>query len=82
MFPPRCYTCGSILSGIEIPYKRDMKELCEKYNATHDSLSRGLAIDKNFNEAKREILNRYTEKDKICCRTIIMTASNIIGIVR
>lgn len=82
MLPPVCYTCGNLLSNIQLPYQRDMKQLCERYNVSHDLLSGGLINNKEFNREKKAIVDKYTEPHRYCCKMRLTNFSDIINIVR
>lgn len=81
MLPLICYTCGALWGNIQLPYQRDMEELCDKYEIDHELLSSGLIYDEKFNDEKEKILNKYTEPNRYCCRGRITNFSDIVKIV-
>jgi DNA-directed RNA polymerase subunit N (RpoN/RPB10) len=82
MLTPICYSCGNLLSNIQLPYQRDMKQLCEKYNVSHDTLSSGLFNLKQFNIEKKTIIDKYTEPHRYCCKMRLTNFTPIVDIVR
>lgn len=81
MLYPICPTCGALLANIQLPYQRDMKKLCDEYGVDHELLSRTLLHDEKFNKKKEEILNKYTEPDRYCCRMRLTNFCNIVELV-
>jgi DNA-directed RNA polymerase subunit N (RpoN/RPB10) len=81
MLYPICPTCGALLSNIQLAYQRDIKELCEKYNVDIELLSRGIIEDDKFNLEKEKIINKYTDKDRYCCRMRLTNFCEIVKIV-
>lgn len=77
-----CSSCGMILSNIQLPYERDIKELCEKYDIDIELLSRGNINNKEFNREKEDIIDKYTDKDRYCCRMRLSNFSPLVKIVR
>jgi DNA-directed RNA polymerase subunit N (RpoN/RPB10) len=82
MLPPICYTCGNILANIQLPYQKDMKELCEKYKVDHELLSSGLIDNDKFNKDKLAIVDKYIDPHRYCCRMRLTNFSDIVNIVR
>jgi hypothetical protein len=81
MLYPICPTCGALLSNIQLPYQRDIKELCERYNVDLELMSRGIVNDEKFNGEKERIINKYTDNDRYCCRMRLLNFSEIVKIV-
>jgi len=81
MLYPICPTCGALLSNIQLPYQRDIKELCERYNVDLELMSRGIVNDEKFNGEKERIINKYTDIDRYCCRMRLLNFSEIVKIV-
>ena len=82
MLPPVCYTCGNLLSNIQLPYQKDMKQLCDKYKVDNNTLSSGVIDMDKFNKEKLAIVDKYTEKHRYCCRMRLTNFSDIVRIVR
>lgn len=78
---PVCPTCGALLSNIALPYQRDIKELCERYNVDIELMSRGIVYNDKFNEEKKKIVDKYTDPDRYCCRMRLQNASDLVRIV-
>ena len=81
MLYPLCPTCGALLSNIQLPYQRDIIKLCEKYNVDLELMSRGIVNDKNFNDEKKIIIDKYTDEDRYCCRMRLLNFSELVKIV-
>lgn len=81
MLPPICYTCGDILSNIQIPYQRDIHELCEKYNIDIDVLSMGVLNNDEFNKEKELIVDKYCDKHRYCHRMRLTNFSPLVNVV-
>lgn len=81
MLYPRCPTCGALLSNIQLPYQRDIHELCEKYNIDLELMSRGIINNDEFNREKEKIMNKYTDKHRYCCRMRLANFSDLVRIV-
>jgi len=81
MLYPICPTCGAILSNIQIPYQRDIKALCVKYNVDVELMSRGIINNDKFNAEKREIMDKYTDPHRYCCRMRLANFSDLVRIV-
>ncbi len=81
MLYPICPTCGALLSNIQLPYQRDIHKLCEKYNVDLELMSRGIVNDKNFNDEKKVIIDKYTDEDRYCCRMRLLNFSELVKIV-
>jgi DNA-directed RNA polymerase subunit N (RpoN/RPB10) len=82
MLYPICPTCGNLLSNIQLPYQRDVKELCEKYNIDHESMSRGIPDEEEFNNEKSEIVGKYIDEHRYCCKMRLMNFSDLVRIVK
>lgn len=82
MLYPICPTCGTLLANIQLPYQRDMEELCNKYNVSQETMSKG-EITKNpdFIKEKENIVNKYVDKDKICCRMRLTNFSDLVRLI-
>ena len=81
MLYPICPTCGALLSNIQLPYQKDIRELCEKYNVDLELMSRGIVNNKEFNDEKRKILDKYTDADRYCCRMRLPNFSELVKII-
>lgn len=81
MLFPICPTCGSLLSSIQLPYQRAIKQLCEKYNIDQETLSHGTIYNKKFNDERVAVLNTYTDIDNICCRMRLLNFSDLVRLV-
>ncbi len=81
MLYPVCPTCGSLLSNIQIPYQNDIRELCDKYNLDPETISKSATNNKQFNDERIAILNKYTDKDRICCRMRLSNFSDLVRII-
>jgi len=81
MLYPTCPTCGALLSNVQLPYQRDIRNLCEKYNVDIELLSRSIANDEKFNDEKEEIISKYTDEDRYCCRMRLANFSDLVRIV-
>ncbi len=80
MLYPICPTCGTLLANIQIPYQKDMEDLCAKFKVDHEELSRGeLVNNKEFTEEKTRIVNKYVEN--ICCKMRLTNFSDIVKII-
>lgn len=77
-----CPTCGAILSNIQLPYTRDIKELCERYDIDIELMSRGIINIEEFNIEKQNIMDKYTDKDNYCCRMRLGNFSDLVQIIR
>ena len=77
-----CSVCGSILSNIQLPYERDIKELCEKYDIDIEMLSRGNIDNEAFNNEKKAIIDKYTDEHYYCCKMKLTNFSPLVKIVR
>ena len=82
MLYPICPTCGNLLSNIQLPYTRDLKELCEKYDIDIELMSRGIINNDEFNNEKEALMNKYTDKDRYCCKMHLGNFSDLVKIVR
>jgi DNA-directed RNA polymerase subunit N (RpoN/RPB10) len=81
MLYPICPTCGALLSNIQLLYQNDIKKLCEKYNVDLEMMSRGIVNDEKFNNEKKDILNKYTDPDRYCCRMRLSNFSDLVRII-
>jgi DNA-directed RNA polymerase subunit N (RpoN/RPB10) len=81
MLCPVCYTCGNLLSNIQLAYQRDIKNLCEKYNVDLEIMSRGIVYNDAFNAEKVKIVEKYTEPHRYCCKMRLTNFSDIVRIV-
>lgn len=75
-----CPSCGHYLANIILPYQNDMKKLAEKLDLHIDDLSRE-KDDKGILKNKSDILDKYTEKDRYCCRMRLMNTIDIVNVV-
>jgi hypothetical protein len=78
MLYPICPTCGALLLNIQLPYEHEMEQLCEKYNITLNALSHNTNISIDCILDKQTIIDKYTDKDRYCCR---MRLGNFIKLV-
>jgi hypothetical protein len=76
-----CPSCGDPLSNIILPYQKDMKALCDKYEIDHERLSSQPLGDNDFNNEKKEIINKYVSKERLCCRMHVSNSSDIVKLV-
>lgn len=76
-----CPTCGGPLSPIVYKYLQDMKALCEKYKIDHERISAQPIGDPKFNQEKKDIIDKYVAKDRLCCRMRITNFSDIVKLV-
>lgn len=81
MLYPVCPTCGAFLSNIQLPYQKDIRALCEKYNVDLELLSRSMSNDEKFDVEKEEIINKYLDPDKYCCKFRLPNFSDLVRIV-
>lgn len=81
MLYPVCPTCGSLLANIQLPYQRDLTELCRKYNVSIELLSRGVIDNDEFNREKKKIIDKYTDEHRYCCRMRLINFSPLVNIV-
>ena len=81
MLYPICPTCGALLSNIQIPYQRDLKALCERYNIDIELLSRGIINNDEFNDDKIRIIDKYTDYHRYCCKMRLTNFSDLVRIV-
>ena len=81
MLYPICPTCGALLSNIQLPYQRDIKALCEKYNIDIELLSRGIINNDEFNDDKIRIIDKYTDQHRYCCKMRLTNFSDLVRIV-
>lgn len=68
MLYPICPTCGALLCNIQIPYENDLASLCEKYNVDIELLSSGQIDNDEFNKEKLKLVDKYTDRDRYCCK--------------
>ena len=76
-----CPSCGDPLSPIIIPYVADMFALCEKYEIDHERISSQPMGDNEFNREKRQIMDKYVSKERLCCRMRLANFSDIVKLV-
>ena len=81
MLYPVCPTCGSLLSNIQLPYQKDIRILCDKYNIDPETLSKGSSGNKQFDIDRIDILNKYIDRDRICCRMRLANFSDLVRII-
>jgi hypothetical protein len=79
MLYPICPTCGALLSNIQLPYQRDITDLCTEYGVDVEFMSKGIVNDDEFNTKKKAIVDKYTDPDRYCCR---MRLTNFCDLVR
>lgn len=82
MLYPVCPSCGSLLANIQLPYQRDIKKLCEKYNIDIELISRGVNNNKEFNREKEKIIEKYTDQHNYCCKMRLSNFSDLVRIVK
>lgn len=81
MLYPVCPSCGTILSNIQLPYKRDIHNLCEKYNIDIEVLSRGIVQNDKFTKEKEDILRKYIDVNRYCCSMRLTNFSDLVKII-
>ena len=81
MLYPICPTCGNLLSNIQLPYQRDLAELCKKHNIDIDEVSRGAINDPKFLEEKRKIVDKYIDFHRYCCKMRLGNFCDIVSLV-
>jgi hypothetical protein len=82
MLYPICPTCGALLSNIQLPYARDLRDLCERYDVDIELMSRGIIANETFNSEKEAIMDKYTDKDNYCCRMRLGNFSELVKLMR
>lgn len=70
MILPVC-SCGNILSNVQLPYERDLKELLTKSNITNDSLLED-GLPEEFIKERQKLLLKYVYPEKLCCKMKLM----------
>lgn len=68
-----CGSCNGHLGNIVNAYDDDHKALCAEFNIDNERVSNQPMGDEEFNRRKLAILNKYLPKDKVCCRTKLLT---------
>lgn len=81
MLIPIC-TCGNILSNIQLPYQKDIQDLCDKYSIDHDLISRGILNNEKFNKEKTAIVHKYVDEHNYCCTMHLQNFSDIVRLVK
>ena len=81
MLYPICPTCGALLSNIQLPYQRDIRKLCEKYNVDIELMSRGIVNDEKFNKEKEDIINKYTDPEMYCHRMRLLNFCDLVRLI-
>jgi hypothetical protein len=77
-----CPSCGTLLGNLQIPFEKDMKALCEEFGVDHESLSQGTLRDnKEFAERKKQIVERYIDPKRICCKMRLTNFCDIVQII-
>ena len=76
-----CPSCGDPFSPIIRPYVEEMTALCEKHGIDIERISAQPLGSNDFNEAKREIMNKYVTKERLCCRMRLANFSDIVKLV-
>jgi DNA-directed RNA polymerase subunit N (RpoN/RPB10) len=75
-----CPSCGHYISNIILPYQMDMMKLAQKMDIDIDVISKE-KDDKEIMKEKGKILDKYTEKDRYCCRMRLMNTVDIVNVV-
>lgn len=78
MLPPLCMTCGTLLANIQLPYQRDMDELCAKYGIDNESIARSL-YTAEFIKHREKIVAKYVSR--MCCKFRLTNFSDIVRII-
>jgi hypothetical protein len=78
--------CGEILGAVVIPFEKERLELFRKFNVDVENVSRSfLMIDSEDRiKIKKEmqiILDKYTKRDRTCCRVELLTYCKIAEII-
>ncbi|VBB17966.1 hypothetical protein YASMINEVIRUS_429 [Yasminevirus sp. GU-2018] len=81
MLYPVCPSCGALLSNIQLPYQRDIRALCEKYNIDIEVMSRGIVQNDEFNAEKEKIMRKYVDQHRYCCSMRLSNFSELVKIV-
>ncbi len=81
MIYPICPTCGNLLSNIQLPYQRDIAELCTKYKIDINEISHGAIQDPKFLEEKRKIIDKYVDFHRYCCKMRLGNFSDLVRLV-
>ena len=55
--------------------------LADKYNLDPETISKSATNNKQFNDERIAILNKYTDKDRICCRMRLSNFSDLVRII-
>lgn len=71
MLPPKCFSCGSNLAHIQVPYEEKMKNICD-----NPKLS-----DEDKDVKKQELVNSFGLKN-YCCKQRLLTYVDIIKIIK
>jgi hypothetical protein len=82
MLYPVCPTCSALLSNIQLPYTADVKDLCNRYNIDIEAISNGTLNNPVFDKEKEEIMNKYVDKDKYCCKMRLGNFTNQVELIR
>lgn len=75
-----CPSCGHYLANVILPYQNDMNKLAEKLDLHIDDISRE-KDDKKILKAKSDILDKYTERKRYCCRQRLMNMIDIVNLI-
>lgn len=67
----KCPSCKNILGNKQIPFKKDLKEICEDTKLS----------ESQKNKKKEQLLNKYG-LEKYCCRMRMLSYTPLIDIVK
>jgi len=71
MLPPRCFTCGTVMAHIEIPYEKELHNICNDPKLTEE--------DKN--KKKQNLVNSFKLKN-YCCKQRLIGYVDLIKIIK
>lgn len=81
MLYPICPTCGTILANVQLPYQEDLKQLCDEFDVSHETISQGILIKNvEFAKKKQELVSKYV--DRMCCKMRLISFSDLVNIVK
>jgi hypothetical protein len=79
---PVCPSCGAYMSNIIGPYEQDLKKLCEEFEIDHELMSKGIVNNEKFNKAKKELVDKYTDPERYCCRMRLTNSINLANLIK
>lgn len=71
MLPPRCFSCGTVLAHIQMPYEEKLHKICN-----NPKLSR-----EEQDKLKQELVNSFKLKN-YCCKQRLLTYIDLIKIIK